>query len=290
MTQLTAAEAARLNRMDYIARKVGLGTRIRALEGGNFTGVGSSAQMAVCDSGGTPTLVSISGAGTISTAGVLKITKIAAVDADASKIFGLVSTRNAADSSMYVPVTDSSGYERGWKVCFAPAANGGGYFESLYVNTKVAASMAGTLRGAEDKVSVTGTANASGEVVASYSKINVETGATVASAIGHDIEIDPEGSATVTAGTGLRVKDSAKWKHAIDVSGTSYSGGAILLPSGSQAGKTRTLLATAFGCAYNSAGASLVGVHVDTGDSNKRYAMFKDGTDFYYVQLTAVGA
>lgn len=329
MTQLTAKQATKIDKMCPRSKELEIGTRLRAVEGGTIA-TGTEAQLPVCGADGVPAPQTVSGDATINASGVVTVTHVTAsgtptyaldldasapttadirlsnsvrinnptanalwlgvADADIKYMPGELTTRNNAGSSMYVPVTDSSGHERLWKIAAAPAANGGGYFETLFVNTKVAASMAGILRGAEFKTSVTGTANASGEVVGSYDKVNVETGATAASVILHDIELDVEGSGTVTAATGLRVKDSAKITYAIDVSGTSYTGGAVRLPAGSQAGKTRALLTTAFGCAYNSAGTALVGVHKDTADSDKRYAMFKDGTDFYYVQLTAVGA
>jgi hypothetical protein len=185
---------------------------------------------------------------------------------------------------MYVAVTDSSGYERGQKVCYAPAANGGGYFESQFVNTKVAASMAGTIRASEHKVSVTGTANASGEVVGVYSKINVETGATAASAVGVDVEFDPEGSATITSGVGVRVKNSTKISHAIDVSGAGYSLGAIKLPYvDGNAAVSIAALEAAFGT--DNAKEGVIGLYQD--DSDATWLILGNSTKGKYQKVAA---
>ena len=230
----------------------------------------------------------------IATAGIApKITTIKNADAGTMNVEGLISTRSHADDSMYVPVANaSSGTERGMKICYAPAANGCGYFESQYVNTKVAASMAGTLRASEHKVSVTGSANASGEVAAIYAKVNAETGATIANAIGVDVELDPEGSATITSATGVRINNtgSTKMAYGIDVSSPTFSHGAIKCIASSGSGKTRAVLAAGTGTTYNSSGSAFVGLHTDTSDSNKLYAVFKNGSDFYWALLTAQGS
>ena len=188
-------------------------------------------------------------------------------DADTLKIHGEVTTRNTADNSMYVAITDSSGHERGWKTCFSPALNGGGYFESHYVNTKVAASMAGTVRASEHKVSITGTANMSGEVAAILAKVNVETGATIASAVGLDVLLDPEGSATVTAATGIRVNGDAKMTTMLDLS--SYdkaTNSAIELPNvDGNAAVSIAALESAFGTDNNKEG--IIGLYQDNADA-----------------------
>lgn len=196
-------------------------------------------------------------------------------DADSLKVRGLVTTRNAADSSMYIPVADTTGYERGFKICYAPAANSGGYFESAYINTKVNASMAGTVRASEHKISVTGTANASGEAVAMLAKVNVETGATVANAVGLDIDMDNDGSATVTAATAIRVDDNAKWTYGADLSG-SFAKAAIKLKGGTASGIAAADVATQLACTDESASGSngICGVYKDSGNS-KIYLVIK---------------
>lgn len=229
-------------------------------------------EVANIDSDGGITATSLVSSGVITGTTVTGSTRVVTpiindTDTDTLKIVGEVSTRNAADNSMYVPVTDSTGHERGFKIAYAPAANGGGYFESAFINTKVNASMAGTVRASEHKVSITGTANASGEAVAVYAKVNVETGATVASAVGVDVKLDPEGSATVTAATGIRVNGDAKMTDMIDVS--SYdkaTNSAIKLPNvdGNKAVAIANL-ETAFGTDDNKEG--IIGLYQDNSDA-----------------------
>ena len=205
-------------------------------------------------------------------------TAINLVDAGTLKIGGLISTRDAADDSMYIPVANTTaGTERGMKVCYAPGANGGGYFESLYANTKVNASMAGTVRAAEFKTSVTGTANSSGETTALLAKLDVEAGATIASGIGLDVMVDNETSGTVTKAVGLRVQsggtlNSEVIHNAIDVSGN-YKNGAIKMPFATASSSGAPSLAqcvTAFGAAANkgpSTTAVKIGYWKDSGAS-----------------------
>ena len=194
---------------------------------------------------------------------------------DTLKVRGEVTSRNAADSSMYVTVADSSGHERLWKIAADIGANAGGYFETAYINTKVNASMAGTIRASEHKVSVTGTANQSGEVAAMLAKINVETGATVASAVGLDISMDNEGSATVTAGTGLRISDNAKWTYGADLSGA-FAKAAIKMKGGTASGIAASDVATQLACTDEALAGShgICGVYKDSGNS-KIYLVIK---------------
>lgn len=286
MTQLTAREAAIIDRSeDPIASRFNLGSRLRAVEGGTIA-TGTEAQVPICAADGVPTAQTLSGAGTITAAGVLKVTNIGAEDADAIKVHGLLSTRNTADNSMYVAVADSSGYERGFKIAYAPAANGGGYFESAYINTKVNASMAGTIRAIENKVSVTGTANASGEIVGELVKINVETGATVASGVGVDIVMDNEGSATVTTATAIRISDNAKWTYGVDLTGA-FAKAALKLKGGTAAGIAAADVATQLACTDETLTGShgICGIYKNSSDS-KIYLVAKYAGRLAAAELT----
>lgn len=188
-------------------------------------------------------------------------------DTDVTLFTGIFKTRNLADSSMYVPVADSSVQTRGFVVAYAPAANAAGYFDNFYTNVKVNASMAGAIRASEHKVSVTGTANQSGEVTAVYAKINVETGATAAKAIGLDVEIDPEGSATVTSGVGIRVNGGTKMHTGIDLSSlTTAADSAVKLPFvDGNATVSIAALESAFGTDNNKQG--IIGQYQDNADA-----------------------
>jgi len=212
LTQLTAFQAGQVDKMNPVSKKYGVGTRIRALEAGTTYVAGTEAQIPVCDSGGVAQPVTLSGAGTITAAGVLKITKIAAADTDASKIFGLISTRNAADNSMYIPVANTSSYERGMKVCYAPVVNDGGYFDALYANVKVASTSTptGIVRALEAKATIEGNMGASAEAHAILAKLNVSgASAEVSKGIGVDVVLEEESSGTLTEGIGMRITGGA---------------------------------------------------------------------------------
>jgi len=72
MTQLTVAQAAYVNKMNPAAKKVGLGTRLRAVEGGSIA-TGTEAQVPICDAEGVPTPKAISGDVTIDASGAVSI-------------------------------------------------------------------------------------------------------------------------------------------------------------------------------------------------------------------------
>ena len=213
--------------------------------------------------------------------------KLNTADADTLKIGGEVSTRNAADNSMYVPVTDSASHERLWKIAASPAANGGGYFETVYINTKVAANMAGTIRASEHKVSVTGTAAQSGEVAAVLAKVNAADSATVASAIGVDVLLEEEGTAAIASGIGVRVQGGAGViDYAIDASGL-YRKAALKIPKATGAAITAATLNAAFGITEGDLAGddAFVGLYADGGDSAIK-AVFKYAGRYKYVTLT----
>jgi hypothetical protein len=85
MTQLTAAEAALLNRIDHTAKKLGLGTRLRAVEGGTIA-TGTEAQLPICGADGVPAPKTISGDISVTAAGAVTIGngKIGAAKLDGS--------------------------------------------------------------------------------------------------------------------------------------------------------------------------------------------------------------
>jgi hypothetical protein len=72
MTQLTTAEAARINRQNRANYETGLGDRLRAVEGGSIA-TGTEAQIPICDAEGVPTPKTISGDITVTAAGAVSI-------------------------------------------------------------------------------------------------------------------------------------------------------------------------------------------------------------------------
>lgn len=72
MTQLTTTEAARINKANRVNYEVGLGTRLRALEGGTIA-TGTEGQLPICDAEGVPTPKTVSGDVTINAAGAVTI-------------------------------------------------------------------------------------------------------------------------------------------------------------------------------------------------------------------------
>jgi len=268
MTQLTTTEAARINKANRVNYEVGLGTRIRALEGGTIAN-GTEAQAMICGADGVPAGQTISGAGTLTAAGVLKITKIGAADTDSSKIFGLISTRNAADNSMYVPIATTSGNERGMKVAYAPVVNDGGYFDALYANVKVASTStpSGIVRALEAKATIEGNMGASAEAHAILAKLNVSgASAEVSKGIGLDVVLEEESSGTLTEGIGIRVQGgTGVVSKGIEVNGV-YDVGAIDLPYvDGNAAVSIAALESAFGT--DDAKQGVIGLYKDNNDA-----------------------
>jgi hypothetical protein len=197
------------------------------------------------------------------------VTAIATDDDDSTKVHGFITSRNNADNSMYVPVADSSGYERLWKLASEITANAGGYFETLFVNTQVAvtSTMAGIVRGMESKLTVLGNMGANAEGVGILAKVTAK-GATaeVAHAIGVDVALEEDTSGTITKGTGIRVGGGAGVvTEGIDVSGV-YDIGAINLPYvDGNAAVSIAALETAFGT--DNAKQGVIGLYQDNTDA-----------------------
>jgi hypothetical protein len=81
MTQLTTAEATMLNKqMGRPARLVQLGKRLRDLEGAATYVVGTDGQIIVAGADGVPKAVTMSGANTITNAGVVSFNNLFPVD------------------------------------------------------------------------------------------------------------------------------------------------------------------------------------------------------------------
>jgi hypothetical protein len=89
MTQLTEAEAAYVNRMNPAAKKVGVGTRLRAVEGGSLAN-GTDGQVMICGADGVPAGKTLSGDVTNTNAGVVTVGngKITAAKTDGSIKYG----------------------------------------------------------------------------------------------------------------------------------------------------------------------------------------------------------
>lgn len=257
MTSITNKIREGLNRMNPAAKKANLGDLIQNLQNGvGVTGIGDS-------------------------------------DTDNTKIKGFITTRNNADTSMYVPVADSSGYERLFKLASEITANAGGYFETLFVNTKVAAAstMAGIARAIEAKVSVYGDMAAGAEVAAALAKINVSgASAEVAHAIGLDVLLEEEDSGTITKGTGIRVQGGqGAIDFGVDVSGD-YRQAGLKQAIKDSAGITDEALATAFGIAeaVDVTAAGFIGYARNTSDGNKIYPVYLILGQFYLgAEITA---
>lgn len=229
--------------------------------------------------------------GVVDISGKLDVPQIGNGDTDSTKIGGFLTTRNNADSSMYIPVATTSGNERGMKVCYAPVDNDGGYFDALFANVKVASDStpSGIVRAVEAKATVEGNMGASAEAHGIYSKVNVSgASAEVSKAIGVDILLEEESSGTITEGTGLRVQGGSGAVHyGIDVSGD-YGAGAVKVPYVSVAGIGASTLASAFGVAEGAAtDARYMGIAKDTNDSNKLYEVYMiEGAYKYGAALT----
>jgi hypothetical protein len=226
--------------------------------------------------------------------GKKKNVKIASLNLDddgTTKIGGFVTTRNEGDTSMYVPVAATSGYERGVKIAFAPVSNNGGYFDALYVNTKVASTStpAGELRASEHKVTIEGNCAAGAVATGVYAKVNVSgASAEVAQAYGIDILLEEESSGTITAGTGIRVQGGAgAIDYAADFSGD-YRTAAVKLPYKTGAAIDSAGLAAGFGIAEGGSQTGIVGFFKDTDDSKFYLVAMMEGA-YKRVELVDAG-
>ena len=217
------------------------------------------------------------------------VTTINMDDDGITKIGGLISTRNQGDSSMYIPVASAAGTERGMKVAYAPSANGGGYFDSLYVNTKTTGTATGEYRAIEAKTTVASNLAANAIAQAVYAKINVSGSSNeVAHAIGVDVLIEEEDSGTVTKGTGIRVQGgSGVVTYGLDVSGA-YDVLPIKLQSGTAAGIAVADLAAQLETGVDadvSGGTGIVGLYLNSSDSSVNLVCKYEGR-LKYVALT----
>lgn len=231
------------------------------------------------------------GSANLQTTGRVIAPKINDTDTDTLQLVGEVTTRNAADSSMYVPVTASSGHERGMKVAYSlDGANDGGYFEALYVNARAnAATITGPVRAIEAKTTVNADLAAGAEAVGTYNKITAANGSEVASAVGVDVLFEETGTGAITSGTGIRVNSATgAMDYALDVSGD-YRAGAIKMPLKSSSAVTDEALAADFGVAEGAAtDARFMGFKKDTGDGNKMYPVYLiEGQYYIGTALTA---
>lgn len=211
---------------------------------------------------------SINSDGVLSAA-IVNTPKINDSNTDATKLYGLYSTYSSATASMYIPVANTSAYERGFKICYAPVVNDGGYFDSLYVNTKVASTSTpdGYLRGLESKVTIEGNCGANAEAHALYAKVNVSgASAEVSKAIGLKVTIEEESSGTVTDGIGVQVDGgTGVMNTGIDVSGV-YDVGAINIPYvDGNAAVSIAALESAFGT--DNAKQGIIGLYQDNSDA-----------------------
>ena len=211
-------------------------------------------------------------------------------DADL-QIGGTVSTRNAADNSMYVPVAASLAHERLWKVAGKVTANNGGYFDALYANASTTTTATGgEIRGVEAKATILADMDAGSIATGVYAKVNVSgASAEVGKAIGVDVLLEEESSGTITEGTGIRVQGGAGAIHyGVDVSGD-YGAGAIKMPYKSGAGVTDEILAAAgaFGVAEAGTDARVMGFHKDTADANKIYLVAMVEGQYVIALMTA---
>lgn len=73
MTQLSVAEAIRVNKMNPTSKNVALGDRVRALEGSANIVTGTEAQVPICGADGVPDAQTVSGDVTVTAAGVTSI-------------------------------------------------------------------------------------------------------------------------------------------------------------------------------------------------------------------------
>lgn len=195
------------------------------------------------------------------------------VDSDGNvKLKGFTSTRNAADNSMYIPVATTSGYERGMKVAYAPVVNDGGYFESLYVNSKVASTSTpdGIIRAMEAKTTIEGNCGAAAEAHAILAKINASgASAEISKAIGIDVLLEEESSGTITNGIGIRVNGGTGVVNTgIQLDGV-YDKAAVALPVvDGNAAINLAALESAFGTDHNKTAGAIIGIYQDNADAD----------------------
>jgi len=218
------------------------------------------------------------------------ITKINDADADSLKIMGELTTRAAADNSMYVPVAASSGHERLWKVAGKVTSNDGGYFDALYANASTTTTATGgEIRAIEGKATVLANMDAGAIATGVYAKVNVSgASAEVATAIGLDVLLEEESSGTITSGIGVRVQGGdGAIDYALDSSGD-YRKAAIKMPELSGGAITAATIAGAGAPAQSSAAGDtgFVGLYKDTADGNAISAIFKYAGLYYHVKLT----
>lgn len=218
----------------------------------------------------------------------VKAAKIGLDDDGTTKIGGLISTRNEGDSSMYVPVASAAGTERGVKIAYAPSANGGGYFDSLYVNTKTTGTATGEYRAIEAKTSVASNLAAGAIAQAVYAKINVSGASNeVAHAIGVDVLLEEEDSGTITQGTGVRIQGGAgAVTYGLDVSGVYDKAAVKLKVVDGNAAVSIANLETAFGT--DDAKDGLIGLYID--NSDVVHLVLANGGKYKTAQLTSVDA
>lgn len=255
------------------------------------TGDTSGAKKVLIKDSGAVEVASIDSNGVI-TGTVVNTPILNDADTDSLKVRGLVSTRNAADNSMYIPVATTSGYERGMKVAYAPVVNDGGYFDAFYANVKVASSStpSGIVRAVEAKATIEGDMGANAEAHAILAKVNVSgASAEVSKAIGVEVVIEEESSGTVTEGIGIRVNGGAGVvSTGIDVSGV-YDVGAIDLPYvDGNATVSIASLEAAFGT--DNAKQGLIGLYQDNSDAVHLVVGNSATGKYQTVQLTACAA
>lgn len=219
---------------------------------------------------------------------VLDANIFGADDAADLKIGGMVTTRNAADDSMYVPVSASLANERLWKVAGKVTSNDGGYFDALYVNAATTpAATGGEIRAIEAKTTINADMTAGAIGTGMYAKVTVANAAEIAKAIGVDVLLEESGTGAITEGTGVRVQGGVgAIDYAIDVSGD-YRAGAIKAPIKSGAGVTDEVLAASFGIAESGTDARILGFHKDTADSNKIYLIAMVEGQYVVALMTA---
>jgi hypothetical protein len=188
---------------------------------------------------------------------------------------------------MYIPVATTSGYERGMKVAYAPVVNDGGYFESLYVNSKVASTStpSGIIRALEAKTTIEGNCGASAEAHGILAKINVSgASAEVSKAIGIDVLLEEESSGTLTNGIGVRINGGTGVVNTgLQLDGV-YDKSAIKLPVvDGNAAINLAALESAFGTDESKDAGALVGIYQD--DDNADWLIMTHATSGKYCKI-----
>jgi len=282
----TAGEALEINGADGFDVKVVLGDDdgtesfiVEEVDGDDLFKVGST---------GLITLKGGAVLDNVTSADELKITETGVKVVGNTKLIGEVTTRNAADDSMYTAVAASLGHERLWKVAGKVTANDGGYFEALYVNaaTTTTATL-GRIVGTESKVTINANMDAGATAEALYAKISVADASEVANAYGLYVEMEESGSGAITQGTGVYVKGGdGIIDYAIDVA-QDYRMAAIRLPQFAGAAITAATIAGAGAPTQGSLDldTGLVGLYKDSSDDAVS-AVFKYAGLYYHVKLT----